>query len=181
MLLARNMEEEVISFRWTYIVLPLAILLLSAILVAWFYHLLPGEVAYHFKNGSPDRWMSRGLFVAWTLTPQFFFVLMAAGVVWGVTKLSALSRQTGNPLVKPGKLLSVMGNMLVLPQIIISFAMLDVFLYNSYQVHLIPLWAFALIVMGSGVIVMGVLFILAARRAWRVSGARGGRSFKEQS
>ena len=175
------MEEKVISFRWTYIVLPLAMLLLSVILAACFYHLLPGEVAYHFKKGSPDKWMSRGVFVAWTLAPQFFFVLLAAGIIWGVTKLSALFRQTESPLIKPGKLLSVMGNMVALPQIIVSFAMLDVFLYNSYQMHLMPLWVFALIVMGLGVIVLGVLFILAARRVWGLSGARGGGSFKEKS
>ena len=175
------MEEKVISFRWTYIVLPLAILLLSVILAACFYHLLPGEVAYHFKDGSPDKWMSRGVFVAWTLTPQFFFVLMAAAIVWGVTKLSALFRQTESPLIKPGKLLSVMGNMVALPQIILSFAMIEVFLYNSYQMHLMPLWVFALIVMVSGVIILGVLFILAARRVWGLSAVRDRGSFKEQS
>ena len=175
------MEEKVISFRWTHIIVPLALLLLSVILVACLYRLLPAEVAYHFKNGSSDKWISRGVFVAWTLIPQFFFVLMAAGIVWGVTKLSALFRQAESPLIKPGKLLSVMGNMVALPQIIISFAMLDVFLYNSYQMHLMPLWIFALTVMGAGMIILGVLFILAVRRVWRVSDARDGGGFKEQS
>ncbi len=163
------MGEKVISFRWTYIVLPLAILLVSVILVAYFYRLLPGEVAYHFKDGSPDRWVSRGVFAAWTLVPQFFFILMAAGVVWGVTKLSALFRQTGNTLIKPGKLLSVMGNMVALPQIILSFAMLDVFLYNSYQMHLMPLWIFALVIMELGAIILGLFFISIIRQSWRAT------------
>ena len=179
MRLATGLEEKTIPFRWIYIILPVAFLFLSVILAAWFYHLLPGDVAYHFKDGSPDRWVSRGIFVAWTLTPQFIFTLLAAAIVWGITKLSALFRQAESALVKPGKLLSVMGNMVALPQIIISFAMLDVFLYNSYQTHLIPLWTFALIVMGLGVVFLGGLFIIAARRARELSGVRAGESYKE--
>ena len=161
------MEEKVISFRWTHIIVPLALLLLSVILVACLYRLLPAEVAYHFKNGSSDKWISRGVFVAWTLIPQFFFVLMAAGIVWGVTKLSALFRQAESPLIKPGKLLSVMGNMVALPQIILSFAMLDIFSYNAYHTHLFPLWVFTLAVMALGGIIMGIFFVSAIRGAVR--------------
>ena len=160
------MSKKTITFRWIYIVLPVAILLLSIILTACFYRLLPGEVAYHFEDGSPDRWMSRGAIIAWTLTPQLFFVLLAAAIVWAVTKLSTLFRQTENAVVKPESVLSLMGNMVALPQIILSFAMLDIFIYNSYQTHIMPLWVFALIVMVSGGIILGIFFILAIRRVW---------------
>ncbi len=59
-----------------------------------------------------------------------------------------------------------MGNMIALPQIILCFAMLDIFSYNSYQVHIMPLWVFALITMGLGGIILGIFFIRAIRRAW---------------
>ena len=52
------------SFRWKYILLPVAILSLSIILAAYFYHLLPVAVAYHFEDGSPDKWMGRGATIA---------------------------------------------------------------------------------------------------------------------
>jgi hypothetical protein len=42
--------------------------------------------------------------------------------------------------------------------------MLDIFSYNSYQIHLIPLWVFALIVMVLGGIILGVIFLQAIRR-----------------
>jgi hypothetical protein len=61
------------------------------------------------------------------------------------------------------KMLSLMGNMVALPQIILGFAMLDIFSYNSYQIHLMPLWIFALIVMGLGGMALGIFFILAIR------------------
>jgi len=156
-----------ITFRWRYIALPVSVFLLSLILTAYFYNLLPGEVAYHFQDGSPDRWMSRGAIIAWMLTPQFFLALLAGAIIWGITKLNSHFRQTASRGVE--RILSLMGNMLVLTQIILGFAMLDIFSYNAYQIHLMPLWVFALIVMGIGGIILGVFFILAIRRVWETS------------
>ena len=157
---------ESIPFRWRYIILPLAILLLSVILAAYFYHLLPREIAYHFQDGTPDKWMSRGAITAWMLTPQLLFALLSAAIVWGTTKLSARFQQTASSWVE--KILSLMGNMVALPQIILAFAMLDIFSYNAYEIHLMPLWIFAVIVMGLGGMALGIFFVLAFQR---VSGA----------
>ncbi|MFQ5996896.1 MAG: DUF1648 domain-containing protein [Dehalococcoidales bacterium] len=154
-----------LSFRWRYIALPVAILLLSLILTAYFYHLLPTEVAYHFKDGSPDKWMSRGAIIAWMLTPQFFLTLLAGAIAWGMTKLSTRFQQAAPRWAE--KLLSLMGNMIALPQLILGFAMLDIFSYNAYQIHLMPWWVFALIVMGLGGIILGIFFTLAIRQVWK--------------
>jgi len=151
-----------IPFRLGYIALPLAILLLSIILTAYFYHLLPDEVAYHFADGSPDKWMSRGATIAWMLVPQFFLALLAGAIVWGTAKFSNRFQQAASTGVK--KVLSLMGNMVSLPQIILGFAMLDIFSYNSYQIHLMPLWVFTLIVMVLGAIILGIFLIQAARQ-----------------
>jgi hypothetical protein len=101
--------------------------------------------------------------LAWTLAPQFLFALLASAIVWGMTKLSARFQQIESTPVQ--KLLTIMGNMVALPQIILLFAMLDIFLYNSYQIHLMPLWLFALIVMILGVIILGIIFLKAI---WQV-------------
>ena len=152
------------SFHWKYVILPVAILLLSIILTAFFYHLLPGDVAYHFKDGLPDKWMSRGAIIAWMLIPQFLFAMLAVLIVWGTTKLSTRFHQVDNAAVE--RVLPLMGNMVALPQIILSFAMLDIFSYNAYQIHIMPLWLFALIVMVVGGIILGILlFGLAIRQA----------------
>ncbi len=42
--------------------------------------------------------------------------------------------------------------------------MLDVFLYNAYGVHIMPLWAFALLVMTLGIVILGIFFSLAVRQ-----------------
>jgi len=162
-----TISKETIPFRWIYIVLPVAILLLSITLTAYFFPLLPSEVAYHFEDGLPDEWMSRGATIAWMLTPQFFFALLAGAIVWGTIKLSTHFQQTARSWLE--KILSLMGNMIALPQIILGFAMLDIFSYNSYQIHLMPLWIFALIIIGLGGIILGIFFTLAIRQVWETA------------
>ena len=161
-----TVRAERLSFHWNYIILPVAILLLSIFISAYFYHLLPAEVAYHFKlDGTPDGWLSRGMTMVWVLTPQFFFTLLAGAIVWGIMKLGILSRQTGSTRVKPERILSLMGNMIALPQFIACFAMLDIFSYNSYQVHILPMWIFLLIILGLATIALGLLLIVIFSRA----------------
>jgi uncharacterized membrane protein len=158
-----------LAFHFGYVLLPVVILFLSIIIVAFFYPRLPAEVAYHFQSdGSPDKWLSRGAIILWTLLPQLLLTLLAGVIIWGMTKLSARFRQSKSTGIKPGRVLSVMGNMVALPQIILCFAVLDIFSYNSYQIHLLPLWVFALIVMVVGGIILGVFFLQAIRQVWEV-------------
>jgi uncharacterized membrane protein len=159
---------QTLPFRWSYIMLPLVFLFLSIILSAYFYHLLPTEVAYHFKlDGTPDKWMSREVTIIWALTPQLLFTLMAGGITWGVTKLGNLFRQTGDTWIKPERILSLIGNMVALPQLIVFFAMLDIFSYNSYQIHLMPMWIFLLIILGLATIALMVFLAFIVSKARR--------------
>jgi len=154
--------RKAVTFRWKYIVTPLAILLISIILVAYFYPLMPDEIAYHFTDGAPDRWTSRTSITSWLLIPQFLLTLLAAGIVWAAIRLSARLQQTESGAVSI--MLAIMGNMIALPQIILGFAMLDIFSYNAYRIHLIPLWVFAVLVMAVGGIILGIFFLQAIRR-----------------
>ncbi|MFC2056125.1 DUF1648 domain-containing protein [Chloroflexota bacterium] len=161
---------ETLTFHGSYILLPVVILLLSIILIAYFYRLLPVEVAYHFQSdGSPDRWLSRGVIVLWSFWPQLFLTLLAGATTWGITRLIAQYIQPEGTGIKPKRIISLIGNMIALPQIILCFAMFRIFNYNSYQIHLLPLWVFTLIIMGLGGIILGIFFIQAIRQVW-VSG-----------
>ena len=159
-----------LAFHWGYIIAPMVILLLSIIFTAYFYPRLPVELAYHFQSdGSPDRWLSRGMIILWMLLPQLFFTLLAGVLTWGVTRLSTLFRQPERTWIKPERILLIMGNMIALPQVILCFAMLDIFSYNSYQIHIMPLWIFALIIMVLGGIILGIFFIRAIWQTWGAS------------
>lgn len=151
-----------ISFRWKYIALPLVFLLLSIGFAIYFFPRLPDEIAYHFKDGLPDRWLSRGVATAWLLVPQFLLTGLGAAIVMGIIRLGKHFQPTTNKRAET--MLLLIGNMVALPQLVLAFAMLAIFSYNSYGIYLMPLWAFALIVMGLGGIILGVFFFLAIRQ-----------------
>ena len=152
--------ENKIPFRWTYIVLPVAFLLLSLVLTAIFYSRLSAEIAYHFQGDTPDRWLGRSAVITWMIIPQALFTILA----FIIARVIMLGARYWPPESTPlKKLLPVMGNMLALPQIILFFAMLQFFLYNAYQIKMMPLWIIAVIVMVLGGIILVVFFIRIVR------------------
>jgi len=152
-------------FRWRYAALPLAVLVLTIALVAYFYHLLPEEVVYRIgTDGSPDDTMMRGSIVLWSLLPQLFLTLLALAVTWGVTKLGTSSKQMEDFRINLDTVALAMGNMIALPQAILFFAMLDIFSYNSYEFRILPLWVIALIIMAVGAVILGIFFMRTMRQ-----------------
>ena len=82
MMTKETTSRDTLPFHWSYIILPVAILLLSILLTAYFYRLLPTEVAYHFKlDGSPDKWLSREITITWALTPQILRTLVSGAII----------------------------------------------------------------------------------------------------
>jgi uncharacterized membrane protein len=158
-------KETKARFRWTYVVVPVALFLLSLILAASFYPFLSNEIGYHFQNDIPDRTMSRGAFIGWMVVPQVFFAILAIAVVRMVMLTSRFLPQRNSPL---SNILPLMGNIIALPQVVLIFAMISFFLYNAYQISLISIWIFTLIVMVAGLIVLGVFFIRAIRQSRRL-------------
>jgi uncharacterized membrane protein len=162
-----DITDNKITFKWTFIILPVVLFFISLILTAIFYQQLPTQVAYHFQDDSPDRWLSRGAFAAWLLIPQLLFTVLAFIVV-KIILSSARYWPAENKLMR--RLLPVMGNMVALPQIILTFAMLDIFLYNAYEIRLIPIWVFTIIIMVFGAIILGIFFYQTIREARRQRG-----------
>jgi len=158
-----------LSFRWSYIIAPAIVFLLSLILFALFYHLLPAEVAVHFDmDGNPDNWLGRGMTGVTVLAPQLLFVLLAAGITWGTTRLGRRFGWDENGGVRAGRVVSFMGNILALPQLVILFAMLDILSYNSYQTHILPMWLFLIVTLGLttvAMVMLGIVLFLRAKRA----------------
>ena len=153
------------NFRLSYIAFPAGVLFISLVITAVFYPRLTVELGYHFQgDGSPDRWMNRNLIILIMLVPQLILTLTAAGTTWGVTKLSSKSPPLPQTGVKT-RIIALMGNMTALPQLVLGFAMLDIYIYDAYRIHIMPLWIFAVIVMAAGGIVLGVSFLRAAKEA----------------
>ena len=129
---------------------------------------MPEEVAYRFSGSEPTHWFSRGGVIAWALVLQFVFALLSLTIVFIATTASRRLQIGETDLNR--SLFTVMGNLMALPQIILLIALLDIFLYNAYQIKLIPLWVIALIVMVLGGVVLGVYFIRTIRQFRRQQG-----------
>jgi uncharacterized membrane protein len=158
-------KTVVLTFRWKYILLPLALLLLIVVLTAIFYPQLTDNVAYRFNlNGSPESWLSRQAILILALLPQFIFFIIAIAITYGITRAGRSIGQIASAL-KPERLLMLMGNISALPQIVFGFVMLDVFIYNVRHNHIMPIWLFALIIMIIGGIILAIFFIQAFRRS----------------
>ena len=166
--LGNNKDEKnvtiALTFHWKYIVLPLAILLLMVILTAIFYPQLSDKVAYRFNlNGSPENWLSQQATLLLAILPQVVLFIIAVTITWATTKAGRSIGQIASAL-KPEGLLMLMGNLVALPQIIFGFVMLDVFIYNVANNHIMPIWLFALIIMIAGGIFLAIFFFKAFKR-----------------
>jgi uncharacterized membrane protein len=160
-------SQPAVSFSWSHITLPIALLVLSIVLAVVFYPKLTAEVAYRFDfDGSPRNLAGRQAVVLVTLLGQLILALMACAIVWGATKLSGSSGQAGGAR-STRMLVLVMGNMVAVPQLVIGFVMADIFGYNVYGRHLLPLWAFALAVMLLAGVVLVIFFVKIIRRSMR--------------
>jgi hypothetical protein len=140
------------------------VLLLVVALTAYFYHLLPADVAVHFEGGSPDGFLSLRATLVLALLPQFLLALVGLALAWITARMVARSWPESGTTAVPRTVVALMGNMVALPQIVLGFAMADIFVYNAYQIHLPSVWIVALVVMVGGAIVIGVVFGRAIRR-----------------
>jgi hypothetical protein len=138
-----------------FIILPVVCLLLSALLAVIFWSRLPADMAYHFQGNVPDKMISSGTLLAWMLIPQLFFVLISLALI-RVVMMGARYAPPGETPFQA--MLPLMGNMVGLPQVVLFFIMLQIVLYNVFQVSFIPLWITALIILVLGGIILVVVF-----------------------
>jgi uncharacterized membrane protein len=154
------------TFKWRYVIVPLIILVITIVAIAYFYHLLPLRIAYSYSDDvSGDRWTSKTLFVAIMLIPQILLTLAGAAIAMIVANVGRrFSQDKRIPAAALPSIITVMSNMVVLPQLILCFAMLDIFSYNAYQIHLLSLYVFIILVMLVGGLMLAFLFYRAIRQ-----------------
>ncbi len=57
-----------------------------------------------------------------------------------------------------------MSNMVVIPQLILLVAMINIFSYNSFQTHISFVWWVSLTVIFTGIIFLGIFFVRALQK-----------------
>lgn len=154
-----------LTFRWRYIMLPIIVAIVFIIICAIFFPRLPAEIGYHFRaDGTPDRWLSREMAMVLMLAPQLLLALLAGTTIRGMARLNILPSPSEGSGIDPEKLLSRIGNLVALPQIVVGLVIVDIFAYNAVQVHLLPTWAF-LMILGIATVALVLILILTLRKA----------------
>jgi uncharacterized membrane protein len=160
-------KGQPLPFRWRYVVMPALVLLVSVAAAAYFYRLLPQQVAYHgAADGSGDQSVDRAALVLALVAPQFLLAFVAAAVAHIVARVGTRFVQDGSaraPAVE--SVTTVMSNMVVLPQLVLWYAMMEIFVSAAYDVQLPPLFVFAMAVMLGGGSVLGLFLLRAVQQA----------------
>lgn len=164
-------NPDPLKFRIRYIILPLVAFLAVVALAAAFFGQLPDEVFYRFGiDGTPSG----------DPTAKTGFILMMLGVQAALLFVAWLTVRTiGNVRLfhenidsfwfDPAKLLTIMGNLPVIIQLILGYILVDAVVYAANESHLMPLWLFALIVLvvgGIALLAYGVPVVLQAYRGF---------------
>jgi uncharacterized membrane protein len=156
-------ETKRIGFRWAYVAAPVGVLLIAIIIALVYYWKLPHEIAYRFSHGMAVNQVARGTVLAWALGLQLVFTLFALAITAFITMGARRMLLAETPMLRV--LLAIIGNILGLPQIIIAYAMMDIFIYNIHGKALPSLLAFTIIVMLAGGIVLAVYFSRAVTQS----------------
>ena len=160
----KNTEQTApMTFRLSYIGLPLIAAALTILLTIIFYWMLPNQVAYRLQD-DPGALISRTALAAWLILPQVILTLASLGLVKMV--LAASRYATGDSSLIP-RVVPLVGNMTAIMQIIILLAALQIFLYNAYEISTGPLWLPAIIVLVLGGIILIARFIVLYPRVRR--------------
>ncbi len=148
------------KLRWSYFFLPLLILVVSVILMVYFYGKLPAHVAWQLNSiNSPT--IGRTQIALWAVVPQILLALLAFLIAYGATRIGDLFKEASESGIQLDSILLVMSNVVIIPQLILTFAMLRIFSYNSFQTNIDFVWWISLAVIIVGIILLSVFFIRA--------------------
>ena len=148
-----------LSFRWGYVLLPAAVALVTIVALAVLYSSLPAEVYYRFSSaGVPRGSIGREGFLAIMVGAQILMVGAATAVASMVLRIARRMLKDSPTFVDPGRAIWLMVNMLVLPQLIVSFVALDSAYYARSGTHIMSPWLFSLVTIGIGTLVIIFLF-----------------------
>jgi uncharacterized membrane protein len=158
--LSAEKTDNKTRLRWTYFLVPLLILAVSVILTVYFYGKLPAQVDWQL-NAANSPTISRGQLSLWAIVPQALFTLLAFVIGYGATRIGDLFKEAAASGIRLESILLVMSNVVIIPQLILTFAMLRIFSYNSFQTNVDFVWWVSLAIILIGIIALSVFFIRA--------------------
>jgi len=152
-------EKLPFAFRYTYILLPGLLALGCIILAAVLYSHLPAELGLRFQSdGTPVNLLNKSTFVALMLGLQAGITVAVLFIALIFLKFVGLMARNSVVPVNLSGFIFLMSNMLLLPQIILGYLMVDSFVYGLRNMHMVSIGVFSLCVVGIGTIILFIMF-----------------------
>lgn len=151
-----SQNPDPLKFRLSFIALPLAVMIIAVVVAVVFFGRLPDEIHYRFGlDGTPSGdSVSKSSFFGLMLAIQVGLTVVAYLSVKSIGQVKLFQENVNAFWFNPTKLLTAMGNMPAIIQIVVAFILIDGVFYALQDSHLMPLWLFALITLGLGGIIL---------------------------
>ena len=163
-------QPKPLVFRPIFVSAPLILASACLIIVLVFIFFLPSPLAFRFNSdGSVSTSMNKYVFVILMVAAQLLCALAALSVAQVIVRLGKKMYKASEPQMDLSGFVALMSNMVLLPQLILAYLMLDTIIFGVWSRHLIPstrTFAFTTVVIGSA-----ILFTIFIRLASRARGA----------
>jgi len=153
-------------FHMSYVITPITLAIVCLIVAAAFVAFLPSPLAFRFtSNGAVHMSMNTYIFTGLMIVGQIICALAAWAIANTIIRMGRNAFKSSQPQVPLGAYISLMANMVLLPQLILAYIMLDAFIYGVWTRHLIPVGVFSILTIAIGSLVLITMFMRLLSRA----------------
>jgi hypothetical protein len=146
-------------FRLSYVAAPLILAGMCSLIAVGFVASLPDPLPFRFdSNETILTSMNKYAFVILMVALQFIAALIAIVIAQTIVKVSKNMFKASEAPTKLDGFVSLMSNMVLLPQVILAYLMLDAFIYGTWSVHLVSFTLFAILAVAIGSLVIIYMF-----------------------
>jgi uncharacterized membrane protein len=147
-------------FRWSYVAAPIILTVVCLIIALSFATFLPSPLGYRFSgDGTARMSMNTYTFIVLMIAAQFICALSAWGIARVIIKMGHAAFKAAPPQVPLDAYISLMTNMVLLPQLILAYIMLDAFIYGVWTRHLISVGLFSILIIAIGSLTLIFIFM----------------------
>lgn len=151
-----SQNPDPLKFRLSFIALPLTVMVVAVAFAAVFFGQLPDAIHYRFgldgdPSGSPA---AKTGFIGLMLAVQLGLTFIAYLTVRTIGGVQLFKDNIHNFWFNPVKLLTIMGNLPAIIQLIMGYILFDAVFYALQDSHLLPLWLFSLVTLVLGGIIL---------------------------
>ena len=157
---------EPLVFRPIFVLAPLILAIACLIIALVFVFFLPSPLVFRFNSdGSASTSINKYVFVILMAAVQLLCTLAAWFVAQVIVRLGKKMYKASEPQINLSGFVALMSNMVLLPQAILAYLMLDTFIYGIWSGHLISTRTFAFTAVVIGSAILCAMFIRLASRA----------------